>query len=129
VHSSLEDSKNVAAATESAENQAAQQEATPSSTQETAPPAAEAAGAETEEQPVDTAAAAANSEAPASGDSSDTKSASEAPNLSPDMRKFLSFAGNYFQLINFLNCGIKLIFHNKWKLTLCVCLQKCIAPC
>lgn len=92
VHSSLEDSKNVAAATESAENQAAQQEATPSSTQETAPPA-EATGAETEEA-AETAASTATSQINAAGDASDTKSASEAPNLSPDMRKFISFAGN-----------------------------------
>lgn len=100
VHSSLEDSKNVAAATEVAENQAAQQEATPTSTQEAAPPA-EATGAETEEAAETAASTDTTLETPASGDSSDTKSASEAPNLSPDMRKFLSFAGNYFKLVRF----------------------------
>ncbi|XP_059469591.1 E3 ubiquitin-protein ligase HUWE1 isoform X4 [Neocloeon triangulifer] len=88
VHSSLEDSKNAAATTEPAETQTVEQQ--------------DAANETTGE---DTATAAETAEPQASqevanAESAEAKSASESANLSPDMRKFLSFAEMHRTVLN-----------------------------
>ncbi|XP_065351363.1 E3 ubiquitin-protein ligase HUWE1 isoform X4 [Cloeon dipterum] len=79
VHSSLEDSKNAAAAVEVSEAQAAQEPAVAS---------------DTAEQQASSAVVQAGE------DASEAKSSSETANLSPDMRKFLSFAEMHRTVLN-----------------------------